>query len=59
MKPSVIVFGYDQIDLRKRVEEIVKRRRLPLKILQASKFNSEDIDSSSKIKRRILRDARP
>ncbi|MFH0847992.1 MAG: adenylyltransferase/cytidyltransferase family protein [archaeon] len=58
MKPSVIVFGYDQTDLKKRVEEIVRRKNLTLKILQASKFNSEDIDSSSKIKRRILKDAR-
>lgn len=58
LKPDVIVFGYDQTDLRKKVKEIVLRKNLPLKVFQASKFSSEDVDSSSKIKRRILENAR-
>ncbi len=54
LKPDVVAFGHDQTDLKEKVQEIAQRKKLPLKIVQASKFSSEDIDSSSQIKKRIL-----
>jgi len=58
LKPDVVAFGHDQTDLKEKVEEIAHRKKLPLKIFQASKFSSDDIDSSSQIKKRILENAR-
>ncbi len=57
LKPDVVAFGHDQTDLKEKVEEIAHRKKLPLKIFQASKFSSDDIDSSSQIKKRILENA--
>ena len=57
LKPGVVAFGHDQTDLKEKVEEIAHRKKLPLKIFQASKFSSDDIDSSSQIKKRILENA--
>ena len=58
LKPDIVAFGYDQADLKEEVEEIVRRKGLQIEIFQASKFRSEDIDSSTKIKRRILEDTK-
>ncbi len=54
IRPDVLAFGHDQADLKENVEEIVRLKRLPIKIIQASRFSSEEIDSSSQIKKRIL-----
>jgi FAD synthetase len=54
IKPDILAFGHDQADLKQNVEEIVRLKRLPIKIIQASRFSSEEIDSSSQIKKRIL-----
>lgn len=58
LKPDIVAFGYDQADLKEEVEEIVRRKGLQIEIFQASKLRSEDIDSSTKIKRRILEDTK-
>ena len=54
LKPDVIAVGYDQSDIKRLVEEIVKRQGLKIKIFEAKKFSADDIDSSSKIKRRVI-----
>jgi len=54
LKPDVIAVGYDQSDIKRSVEEIIKSRRLKIKIFEAKKFSADDIDSSSKIKRRVI-----
>jgi len=54
LKPDVIAVGYDQSDIKRSVEEIVKKKGLKIKIFEADKFSADDIDSSSKIKRRVI-----
>jgi len=54
LKPDVIAVGYDQSDIKRSVEEIIKSKGLKIKIFEAKKFSEDDIDSSSKIKRRVI-----
>jgi len=54
LKPDVIAVGYDQSDIKGSVEEIIESRGLKIKIFEAKKFSADDIDSSSKIKRRVI-----
>jgi len=54
LKPDVIAVGHDQSDVKRSVEEIVKKKGLKIKIFEAKKFSADDIDSSSRIKRRVI-----
>jgi len=54
LKPDVIAVGYDQTDIKRSVEEIVRKKGLKTKVFEAKKFAADDIDSSSKIKRRVI-----
>ncbi len=54
LEPDIIAVGYDQSDIKRSVEEIIARKGLKTKIFEASKFAADDIDSSSKIKRRVI-----
>jgi hypothetical protein len=36
------------------VEEIVRRKGLKIKVYEAKKFSADEIDSSSKIKKRVI-----
>jgi len=54
LKPDVIAVGYDQLDIKISVEEIIKKKGLRIKVFEARKFSEDDIDSSSKIKRRVI-----
>jgi FAD synthetase len=54
VKPDVIALGYDQSGMEKRVREYVDKKGLNIKVVRVGKFESEEIDSSSKIQRKIV-----
>ena len=54
VKPDVIVLGYDQSGMEKRVQEYVNTRGLNIKVVRVGKFEAEEIDSSSKIQKKIV-----
>jgi len=54
LKPSIIAIGYDQDDIKKSVEDLTRRKRMKIRIFQAKRFAVDEIDSSSKIKRRVI-----
>ena len=58
VKPDIVAVGHDQEAIRHQVEKIKKARELGFKILQVGRFGENDLDSSSKIKRRIVEGAR-
>jgi len=58
IKPDVIAIGYDQRDMRKTVEEILRKGKSRVKIVQIGRFGSADLNSSSKIKRRVIEEWR-
>ena len=58
IKPDIVVVGHDQEVIKAQVEKIKKARELDTKIVQILQFGEDDLNSSSKIKRRIVEGAR-
>ena len=58
VKPDIVVVGHDQVAIKNQVEKINKAREMKIKIAQISQFGEDDLNSSSKIKSRIVEGAR-
>jgi len=58
ISPDVVAFGYDQLAMEKIVKDYVKQHGLKIKTVRVGKFSSDELDSSSKIKQRIIEDYR-
>jgi len=56
IKPDVIAFGYDQNGMEQTVKNYVEEKKLKIKIVRISKFGKDELDSSSKIKQKIIED---
>jgi len=56
VKPDVIALGYDQKDMERTLRDYVKKHDLNIKIVRIGKFSSDELDSSSKIKQKIIED---
>ncbi len=54
IKPDVIALGYDQADMEKRVQEYVNKHKLNIKVIRVRKFEEDTLDSSSKIRQKII-----
>jgi FAD synthetase len=54
IKPDVIVFGYDQKGMEKTVKDYIKVKRLNVKVVKIGRFREDELDSSSKIKQKII-----
>jgi FAD synthetase len=55
IKPDVIALGYDRSDIQQAVRHYVKENRLVIKVVKIGKFEEEELNSSSKIKQKIIR----
>ena len=56
--PDIVAVGHDQDDIKEEVEEVNREHNLDIKVVQIGRFGKEDLDSSSKIKSRIVEGAR-
>jgi len=54
VKPDVIALGYDQEEMEKEVRNYVDKHKLNIKIVRIGKFEEYTLDSSSKIKQKII-----
>ena len=54
LKPDVIAFGYDQKAMEQEVRQYVKKHGMNIEVVEIGKFSSDELDSSSKIKHRII-----
>jgi FAD synthetase len=54
IKPDIIALGYDQTDMERRVKEYVKKHKLNVKVIRIGKFEEDELDSSSKIRQKIV-----
>ncbi len=54
IKPDVIALGYDQAEMEREVKEYVEARKLPVEVVRIGKFGENTLDSSSKIKQKII-----
>ncbi len=54
VKPDVIALGYDQEEMAREVRSYVEKNKLPIAVLKIGKFGENSLDSSSKIKQKII-----
>lgn len=54
IKPDVIALGYDQSEMETEVKSYVDANKLPVRIVRIGKFGENALDSSSKIKQKII-----
>ena len=54
VKPDVIALGYDQANMEKRVQKYVDKHKLKIKVIRIGKFEEDALNSSSKIRQKIL-----
>jgi len=54
LKPDVIAVGYDQNDILEAVREALRDYPGKVKVVQTKRYGPEDLNSSSKIKRKII-----
>lgn len=54
--PAVIAVGYDQDGMERTVADYLKKKGLNTKIVRIGKFGEDELDSSSKIKHKIIED---
>ncbi len=56
VKPDIIAVGYDQDGIERMAREAIDERGLGIEVKRISRFGQNDLDSSSKIKRKIVED---
>lgn len=54
IKPDVIALGYDQKDMVKQVKDFLDKNKTEVKVVRIGKFGENTLDSSSKIKQKII-----
>ncbi len=54
IKPDIIALGYDQEDMEQRVKAYLKQHGLNIKVVRVGKLAAEDMDSSTKIRQKIV-----
>ncbi len=54
IKPDVIALGYDQAEMEREVKDYVTTHKLPVEVVRVGKFGENALDSSSKIKQKII-----
>ncbi len=54
VKPDIIALGYDQAEIESRVKDYVKNYKLNIKVVRVGKFEADELDSSSKIRQKIV-----
>jgi len=54
IKPDIIALGYDRGDMERGVRNYVEKKGLAIKVVKIGKFGEEELNSSSKIKQKII-----
>jgi len=54
IKPDIIAVGHDQEDVERAVREYVAEKGLKIRVVKIGKFGKDELNSSSKIKRKII-----
>ena len=54
LKPDIIAVGYDQKGIEEETRRVIEAEKFDVRVVRVGRFGSADLDSSSKIKRKIL-----
>jgi len=55
IKPDIIALGYDRGDMERGVRNYLEEKGLAIKVVKIGKFEEEELNSSSKIKQKIIK----
>lgn len=58
VRPDIIAVGHDQDDIEEMARRVVEEKDLDIEIARIGRFGPSDLNSSSKIKRKIVEDLR-
>jgi FAD synthetase len=56
IRPDIVAVGYDQHDIAEMARRVIEDEKLNIRITMLEKFGKSDLNSSSKIKRKIVED---
>ena len=56
IRPDVIAVGYDQEGMERTVRDYAEKENLKIRLVRVGKFGEDELDSSSKIKQKIIED---
>jgi FAD synthetase len=56
IKPDIIAVGYDQEGMEQTVKKYLEENGLRIKVVRIGKFKADELDSSIKIKQKIIED---
>lgn len=54
IKPDIIALGYDQQEMIRNVTEYIGKKKLRTRVVKIGKFEEDALDSSSKIRQKII-----
>ncbi len=54
IKPDVIALGYDQAEMEQEVKDYLAAHKMPVTVVRIGKFGENTLDSSTKIKQKII-----
>jgi len=54
IKPDIIAVGHDQDGIEKEVQKAIKEKKISIEIAKIGRFGKRELDSSSKIVRKII-----
>jgi FAD synthetase len=54
IKPDFIALGYDQAEMENEVKDYIEAQKLPVSVVRIGKYGENALDSSSKIKQKII-----
>ncbi len=54
LRPNIIALGYDQAAMERQVQEFVAKKGLDIRVVRVGKFSADELDSSSKIQKKIV-----
>ncbi len=54
IKPDVIALGWDQADMEKEVQTYLQTHKMAVSVVRVGKFGENTLDSSTKIKQKII-----
>jgi FAD synthetase len=54
IKPDIIAVGHDQQNIERTVQKALAEKKFNIKVVKIGKFGKEELNSSSKIKRKLI-----
>ena len=55
IRPDIVCVGYDQNEIKSAVKKLIQKEKLPIRVVQIGRFGPKGLNSSTKLKKRVIR----